>query len=926
MSDAFRSMRLLILLLLTLVGGWFALPPLASGLLEWWLERQGYEQVQVRLGHPGLRSMTVPRIALARRLTGEMVTLSLRDAQAEYTLLGLASGRVDLLTLKQLSVDIVTSPTPGDQGEHATEPIQDAPDSLLNALTASDAVRRLPFFPWDEVRLEEVKIFREQATGPLRTVVIAGTIKHERETLVAEMLLQGVDTIPYELRISGQSTADMSLQLRAAQPNASPFVLWRSQAIPKEAKIHIEGVLEINVRELAPFLALVVPVGQELQKVDGNVTVHWAGTAAAGVPVSALLKDPGTEVHATVQISAVLPELKGYGRDLALKTTGTLSGNARLIHWTLTAGASATATVSGAAMKAIEPLGVVFHYGSQPLRFDNAQESTGELFWNESPPRFTASGPVNITYGSHDGPVFAEFVVTQMVGRGLALDHAEAKMFVKGSLPAPWLHRLNAKHVTSELHGMLTWTGTTLRGMLNPPSSVAFADANEGPLRIAHGAFHLEDPLRIDLDVGTRRWSASAANWVWRSPRLEVGRSHMAMQRAVFRIERIESSQKTSRADFTASIEGVQVEYATARSAPFDVSVRIETDAQTMKAEIHSRSSELPLKFAADVEHEWSTGRGSGRAALEPVTFTRATFRLAQLWSPWTSSADITEGSVAGTFDWRWVSNVQQEFHLQGGSADLVVERLGGHYRDLVLSGISTKLKMTFEGLERIAISRPAEVAIASIEAGVKVSDLTMTVDGQWDLHEQLPLVEVRNIRCGLLGGTATSQGLRADLGYPPYGLTVLVRELDLHKILSLEQQNGLEGTGILDGTIPVTVTSQGVSVKDGSLEARPPGGVIHYAASSETAQAVTQANANMEIVLQALNNFHYNVLQVGAQYAESGVLQLEARLEGKNPDQKKSPPIRFNLTVQENIPALLKSLRLVGDLEDSVRRRYSKP
>src|SRR5690348_11054662 len=90
MSDAFRSMRLLILLLLTLVGGWFALPPLASGLLEWWLERQGYEQVQVRLGHPGLRSMTVPRIALARRLTGEMVTLSLRDAQAEYTLLGLA--------------------------------------------------------------------------------------------------------------------------------------------------------------------------------------------------------------------------------------------------------------------------------------------------------------------------------------------------------------------------------------------------------------------------------------------------------------------------------------------------------------------------------------------------------------------------------------------------------------------------------------------------------------------------------------------------------------------------------------------------------------------------------------------------------------------------------------------------------------------
>jgi hypothetical protein len=86
----------------------------------------------------------------------------------------------------------------------------------------------------------------------------------------------------------------------------------------------------------------------------------------------------------------------------------------------------------------------------------------------------------------------------------------------------------------------------------------------------------------------------------------------------------------------------------------------------------------------------------------------------------------------------------------------------------------------------------------------------------------------------------------------------------------------------------------------------------------------VTQANANMEAVLQALNNFQYNVLQVGAEYIEDGTLQLKARLEGKNPDQKKSPPIHLNLTVQENIPALLKSLRLVNGVEDSMRKAFS--
>ena len=919
-------MQIMVVLLLALVAAWIALPSITSTLLEQWLEHEGYEQVEVSLGRPGLRALTVPQITLSRRLMGERVIVALTNAQAEYTLLGLLSGRVDRLTLKQVAVEILslTASAASGQGEQQTQSIQDAPASLLNALTASDVVQRLPFFPWDEVRLEDFKLFREQATGPLRTVVMTGTIKHDHEMLVAEMLLQGVETIPYELRIKGQSAADMTLQLRAAQPTASPFVLWRSQAVPKDTQIHIEGVLEINVRELAPFLALVAPIGPEWQRVDGNVTVHWTGTAASGVPVASLMEDPATEVHATLQIAGALPELKGYGKDLAIKTTGTLSGNARLIHWALPAGASATATVSGKAMKDIGPLTALSQYGPQPVRLDNPQENTGELFWTESPPRFTASGPVRITYGGQHAPIYAECIVTKIVGRGSRLDHADGHVLVKGSLPAGWHQRFGVKQVTGELQGVLSWTGTVLRGTVSPSSTFAFSEFNQGPIRISGGVFHLEQPLPLDVDLSTAVWSSGPANWVWRSPRVEAGEVRIAMQRASLNIERSEGSAGAYHAELSVALEGVGLEHAAARSAPVDLSMRVVADSHLIRADSQIRSKDHFIKAVAQLEHEWPTGRGTAHGALDPVVFDRAAFRLRNLWSPWSFPIDVTAGSVAATFDMRWATNAQQQLHMQGGSADIVVEKLGGHYRDIVLTGISTKLNVAMEGLERVTVSRPAEVAIASIQTGVDVSDLTLTVEGEWDLHEKLPLVEVRNIRCGLLGGTATSQGVRADLGYPPYGLTVLVRALDLHKILSLEQQNGLEGTGILDGSIPVTVTSQGVTVKDGSFEARPPGGVIRYAASQEAARAVTQANASMQIVLQALSNFHYNVLQVGAQYAESGTLQLQTRLEGKNPDQKKSPPIHFNLTVQENIPALLKSLRLVNNLEDSVRHKFS--
>jgi hypothetical protein len=345
-----------------------------------------------------------------------------------------------------------------------------------------------------------------------------------------------------------------------------------------------------------------------------------------------------------------------------------------------------------------------------------------------------------------------------------------------------------------------------------------------------------------------------------------------------------------------------------------------------VKADVQGHSQDEAVKFSAQLDHEWATGQGTARGLLGPMRFDRATFRLGQVLSPWPYPVDATSGHLAGNFDVRWTTDGRQQVHVQGGSAEVAVTDLSGHYRDIVLSGVTTKVKVAMEGLERLVISKPADVAIASIQTGIQVTDLTMTVEGEWDLGEKFPLVEVRNIRCALLGGTMTSQGARADLGYPPYGFTALVRQLDLHAIMSLEQQNGLQGTGTIDGTIPVTITSQGVTVKDGSFEARPPGGVLRYAASPETTHMVTQANASMQVVLRALNNFHYNMLQVGAQYAEDGTIQLKARLEGKNPDQPNSPPIHFNLTVQENIPALLKSLRLVNDLEDSVRKSFVRP
>jgi hypothetical protein len=925
MSDTFRSMRTIALVLAAVVGLWLALPSVASAVLERWFQRQGYENVVVRLDHPGLRSMTVPAIALTQRLTGEVVTLSLNNSQVRYTLLGLLSGRIDLLVLPDLSVEIrMTHPGVNGVEPSHDEIVPDVPDSLLNVLTASDLVQRLPILPCDEIHIDQLKIFREQATGPLQTVMMTGRIKPQSGALVAEMLLQGVDTIPYELRVTGESPADTLIQLRAAQPNAAPIVLWRSESIRKEAQVQLKGVVEVNVQELAPFLALVVPIGPEWQRVNGSVTVHWTGTAGLNVPLASLWEDAGTEVQATVQLTTALPEVKGYGKEIAVKLTGTLSGNQHLLHWAVSPGKLLTALVNPGTMRASSGLRHLLQPGLQPFVIETKEDIKGELFWTESPPRFTASGPLTLAYDSPKGPVHIELAGTQLSGQGRTIDRAEAQVLIKGGLPGAISEPLGFTQAAGDISGSITLNGTTLHGTMKPRSAVTFAQFRQDPIVMSRSALELAEPLSFDIDTITGQWSIGPGTFTWLAPQIHLAGYQATVQQANLTLDRAEGSAKAWNAQATAMINGLTIVQPS--SLPVNVTVRMNADALHAKADIQAQSQDKSVAFDARIEQTWSAGQGTLHGTFGPVTFDPAIFRLRRVLSPWPYTVDVTDGKVAGTFDAAWKKNAEHHTQVQTASAELFIDRISGEYRDVLFSGLSTKVKVVTEGLERIVTPRPSDVTIASVNTGVEISNISMTAQGEWDFREKLPLVEVRDFQCDLLGGTATSQGVRADLGYPPYALTVLVRQLDLSKIMTLEQQRGLQGTGLLDGSIPITVTAKGLTVKDGFFEARPPGGVIKYKASPETTKAVTQANVNMQVVLQALNNFQYNVLQIAAQYMEDGTLHLKTRLEGKNPDQSKSPPIHFNLTVQENVPALLKSLRLVEDLEQSVQKKFVKP
>ncbi len=913
-----------------MVGFWLAFPWIAETGVEWWLHQQGYEDVSISIGRPSWKSLSLLDARFSHELSQEKAVIHIQDLSLEYGVLGIFSRRINRVVLPKVSILFRRSAerVAGSTGTTGTLE-EDIDETPLNVLTLSDLAHGFPVLPFGEFLLGELVVSREEATGPLRNVSATGSMRQREEGLFAEFTLQGEGTQSYVLRITDLTTQILSVQLEHQAQPRKPIAYWRSEAYSTGSEIRIRGQIELDLGRMAPFLAIIVPMGTNLQHVAGRVQASWAGTAPPATPLGSVWHNESTKFEGTVQGQLRLPEVRGVGKDVVLSAAGRFSGNSEQIDWVINQGTLLSAAVDGKRAGVLLSIRRELPAGLQPVRVDADAEITGELSWRRSSVRYSMDGPLTLAFGAAASPWRLRFTMTHADGSGIATPHVRGRFQFDGDLPPPLVLALSAKDVTADLRGALEMEGDRMKGRIETSSTVAITDLSVNEFVVGPAKIDLTEELPFTVHFPSGQWHLDSSGFSLDA--LEV-RSNAGRLRADGILIRLESAGGTASvmgARGTTTIRGLKGIAGQQSTPAADLALRFVFDGSTAKAEIEARFQAIPVVAVAVVQHQLGTQRGTLHLTASPITFDRSAFRLRQVMTPWRYPFDVTEGTASGSVDVTWGPDQDRSdphVGLRSASGEITLDRLAVQYRDTQISGLSTTVAVRSEGRERLVTVRPAILTIGSLNPGVEVTNMSFTVEGEWNQQEPWPLIEVRDVKCELLGGVVTSQGVRANLSRLPFSFTLLARHLDLQKILSLEQQKGLEGSGILDGVIPVTVGVRDVTVKDGQLEARPPGGVIRYRASADAARTITQSNANMELVLQALNNFHYNVLQIGAQYAEGGTLNLMARMEGKNPDMKKSPPFHFNLSVQENIPALMKSLRLVQEIEESVQKKFVRP
>ncbi len=355
----------------------------------------------------------------------------------------------------------------------------------------------------------------------------------------------------------------------------------------------------------------------------------------------------------------------------------------------------------------------------------------------------------------------------------------------------------------------------------------------------------------------------------------------------------------------TVKSEDSAFEFGSARGA-------FEVDGKLLRLDATTRYKPTATGLSLKVEQSLQQGSGKLSFNSKAQSLGKLGSALKQVTAAWPRDLEVSTGTARLDGSATWDGGLQQS------RVTISISKGGGRYAELFFSGLSSDLKLDlYPKIE----GRAKKVSVKLIDIGVPVSNLTASLRLGWPSKGKKPVMTFSNIKASLLKGRVTGKRVRIDLNRRNHDFTLSLQHLDIAEIVRLHGFDGLNATGKVSGTIPVRLGSKGVSVSKGRIRADKPGGIINYIPDAK-GEAVKSASLKSEVLLNLLRDFRYDVIDAETEYKTDGQLLMKMQLKGKSPRQYKERPVHLNLTLEQNILSLLKSLRSVNGLNERIDRK----
>ena len=979
------------------------LPKVVSFLVERQFEAFGCKHVNVVVDFPGVRRTVVSLVSFQKNLGAETAHLTLKGVTLDYRIPQLFEGFVNEVHVEELHLDLTKAQASQFSRETSIAAVAVAFETLSNFLL-DPRVGRLA--------LTNAIIFREQATGPFRRLKVSGALRHEHGTLTGDATFQGTKGKPYALQLTMTSRGGMKALLHSGKDPAEFLLRMESEVRVSEA-LHWEGSVYANLKRAAPFLALLLPVGPDLERVDGVVEFQGEGSTKQPGSFRRLLRDASTRLHGQFQASVELPAWGQTVKEIAATLSGEMDADAT--------GVAVALFPSSSVKSLVRPPGQLLQgipFPSQerePVHLQLQDAVNARISWDDTP-HWNLDGPIRVQYGVERSATGFDAVVTN--ASGLLRDPLSAKADVYarlwGALPVLEVRPVQAKDLRWNVTGKLAFQKHSIHVEVEKGSWV-----KAGPLQLEQGMADLAElrvghTFPVSLEMPSKKWragptaihvalprfhwggrtvsmenvglhlqEASGKGSEWQAngsahvtlPRVDWGGRTVTMESVRLRFDeaRGKSTQwqikgaalmtlpRIRWGERTVTIERVGLRFDEARGEGMkwhtkgtanvsglasvldafifpntNLAIGFEATPAIVKAGLVAETADQSMKVTGRVTHDLTTNHGALRASLAPRPFSPSGTTLSHLITPWDYPFDVTAGrlGLSAVVSWgacpgRSSSGIDEERNpeclaLKRGEVFIAAKDLDGYYEDVQVEDVTTTMTIRATSLNHLTMVGPAHVRIGRIDSGIELERIAFALRLERPgFGAGFPVMKLKDVSAHTLGGRIASPRIDVDPARPPSRFTVTLKGLQLDRLLQLERQQELTGTGVLDGSVPVTLNGKTITIRDGRVAVRAPGGVIRFAPQDDTRRMLVSAKPEMALVLRALENFRYDVLRAVVNYQKDGTLLLETRLEGKNPDMKESPPIHFNLNVEENIPALLQSVQVVKHIEQQLEKAF---
>ena len=312
------------------------------------------------------------------------------------------------------------------------------------------------------------------------------------------------------------------------------------------------------------------------------------------------------------------------------------------------------------------------------------------------------------------------------------------------------------------------------------------------------------------------------------------------------------------------------------------------------------------LRLAA--EHGIDTGEGNLKLDVTPLTFSPGALQPVALF-PDLAALESVSGSASASHHVSWLKQ-----GIKSG-AEINVQNLSFVLNGATVSDLSAALQLT--DLLSLKSLPQQKITIRRIDPGVPMENMEIIYKIQGTDSAELAIDKAQ---LSIIGGLLSTGPTVIDPLSSSTNVVLQVSDLDLEALFKLIDVEGLAGDGRLDGSIPLTFSDDSVSIQDGMLAATRPG--ILRLKSEKVSQLLAGSADDVDLLLQALTEFHYTELTVKLNNSANNDLLTTLSLLGNNPNVLEGRPFRLNINLESNISDILKALDQAYGLSSKALQR----